>query len=290
MVYLILSIICNAAIYILFKWFEKKDVQIFPAIVVNYLTALAIGFLVVPDLRLALKGASELPAWTVGGLLLGVVFISIFYLMAITAQKVGVSVTTIASKMSLALAVVLFVLIDPNENFTTQKVIAIILAISGVVFASMRDDGTKMHIRALMWPLLILLGSTIIDFGIAYFSSFPANESELKLYSCLSFGMAAICGWAIILVKMARKTMQIRSKDILAGLLLGAVNYGSIFFLVQSYNTKIFEKSALLPINNLGVVLLGAFGALVIFREKLSSYNWIGIALSVVALGLLTLG
>jgi drug/metabolite transporter (DMT)-like permease len=169
-------------------------------------------------------------------------------------------------------------------------VIAIILAISGVVFASMRDDGTKMHIRALMWPLLILLGSTIIDFGIAYFSSFPANESELKLYSCLSFGMAAICGWAIILVKMARKTMQIRSKDILAGLLLGAVNYGSIFFLVQSYNTKIFEKSALLPINNLGVVLLGAFGALVIFREKLSSYNWIGIALSVVALGLLTLG
>jgi drug/metabolite transporter (DMT)-like permease len=99
--------------------------------------------------------------------------------------------------------------------------------------------------------------------------------------------MAAVCGWTVIIIGMIRGTMHIRWKDAAAGVLLGAVNYGSIFFLVQSYNTKLLQKSALLPINNLGVVLLGAVGALLIFREKLSAWNWTGIALSVVALVML---
>jgi drug/metabolite transporter (DMT)-like permease len=287
MIYLLLSILTNATIYVLFKWFEKFGVQVFPAITVNYITALVIGLFVVPDLHEATTAALQWPAWTVGGLGLGVVFISIFYLMAITAQKVGISVTTIASKMSLALAVVLFVMTDSSEHLTGLKSVAIVFAIAGVIFSSLRDDGTKFHIRSMVWPLLILLGSTIIDFGIAHFSSMPTTESELKLYSCLSFGMAAVCGWIILIINMLSGKMNLRMKDIGAGVLLGVINYGSIFFLVQSYNTKILQKSSLLPINNLGVVILGAVAAIMIFKETLSRNNWIGIGLSIVALVLL---
>jgi drug/metabolite transporter (DMT)-like permease len=287
MIFLIFSILANTAIYLLFKWFERKGVRIFPAIVVNYLTALTIGLIVVPDLKVALAGASQWPAWTVGGLALGVVFISIFYLMAITAQKVGVSVTTIASKMSLALAVILFVLTDPAEQMTLLKIIAIILAVAGVVLSSLREDGTKLHLRAMIWPMLILTGSTIIDFGIAHFSSLPQNESELSLYSCLSFGMAACTGLVIIVFQFLRGQVQIAVKDIFAGLLLGAVNYGSIYFLVMSYDSGIMPKSSLLPVNNLGVVLMVAVAAMILFREKFSRFNWAGLLLSVVALVLL---
>jgi drug/metabolite transporter (DMT)-like permease len=287
MIYLFLSIVASTAIYLLFKWFEKLGVRIFPAIVVNYLTALAIGLLVVPDLKLAIAGASQWPAWTVGGLALGVVFISIFYLMAITAQKVGVSVTTIASKMSLALAVVLFVLTDPAEEMTAIKVAAIVLALAGVILSSMRNDGTKLHWKAMIWPLLILVGSTVIDFGIAHFSSMPQNESELSLYSCLSFGMAACAGMLMLIIQIAQGTAKVGIKDVLAGLLLGAVNYGSIFFLVMAYHSGIMPKSSLLPVNNLGVVLLGAIAAIVFFREKLTRFNWAGLGLSVIALVLL---
>lgn len=287
MIYLLLSILANTTIYLLFKWFEKLGVRIFPAIVVNYLMALTVGLIVVPDLKLAMAGASLLPDWTIGGLALGVVFISIFYLMAITAQKVGVSVTTIASKMSLALAVVLFVLTDPTEKLTVIKVTAIALAIGGVILSSMRDDGTKLHLHAMFWPLLILAGSTVIDFGIAHFSSMPQNESELSLYSCLSFGMAACTGIVILLIQMIRGTTGIGLKDVFAGLLLGTVNYGSIFFLVMAYHSGIMPKSSMLPVNNLGVVLLGAIAAIAIFREKLTRYNWAGLVLSVIALVLL---
>jgi uncharacterized membrane protein len=47
------------------------------------------------------------------------------------------------------------------------------------------------------------------------------------------------------------------------------------------------EKSAMLPINNLGVVLVSALAAVLIFKEKLTRYNWVGVGLSLVALALL---
>ena len=262
-------------------------VQTLPAIVVNYFVAFTIGLIVVPDLRGALTEAAHLPLWTVGGLTLGVVFISVFYLTGSAARTLGVSVATIASKMSLALAILLFVWIDPNEHLDRTKVIAIVLAMAGVYFSSRKNYGTEFNIGSFGLPLLILLGSTAIDFGIAYFSSLPANDNELKLYSCLSFGMAGLCGALVISYQIFRGKLTLTARDFMGGVVLGTVNYGSILFLVLAYDSGIMQKSELLPVNNLGVVIVSAFASIVFFREKLSRYNWLGIVLSMAALALL---
>jgi drug/metabolite transporter (DMT)-like permease len=70
--------------------------------------------------------------------------------------------------------------------------------------------------------------------------------------------------------------------------MLGIVNYGSIYFLVIAYNSEVMEKSTLLPLNNLGVVVVSALGAVMIFKERLSRPNWAGLLLSLLALILLT--
>jgi drug/metabolite transporter (DMT)-like permease len=287
MFYLIMSILTNAAIFFLFKLFDRFKVQTLPAIVVNYFMACTVGVLFVPDMRHALEGASQWPLWTVGGLSLGVLFILVFYLTGTTARIIGVSVTTIASKMSLALAVLLFVWVDPNEHLSITKVAAILVAMAGVYFSSLKDDGRKLSIRSFLLPALILLGSTGVDFGIAYFSSFPANDDELKLYSCLSFGMAGLCGAVFMGIQLYTGRMTLTLRDVLGGLVLGAINYGSIIFLVLAYDSGMMQKSAMLPINNLGVVLVSALAAVVVFKEKLTRYNWLGVALSLVALALL---
>jgi uncharacterized membrane protein len=49
------------------------------------------------------------------------------------------------------------------------------------------------------------------------------------------------------------------------------------------------QKSALLPVNNLGVVLVSALVAVLLFKERLTRFNRLGVALSVVALALLVL-
>lgn len=287
MFYLMMSILTNAAIFFLFKLFDRFKVQTLPAIVVNYFMACSVGLFVVPDLEHALEGASQWPLWTVGGLSLGVLFILVFYLTGTTARIIGVSVTTIASKMSLALAVLLFVWIDPNEHLSITKVLAILVAMAGVYFSSLKDDGRKLSARAFLLPALILLGSTGVDFGIAYFSSFPTNDDELKLYSCLSFGMAGLCGSVFMGIQLYTGRMTLTMRDVIGGLVLGAINYGSIIFLVLAYDSGIMQKSAMLPINNLGVVLVSALAAVLIFKEKLTRYNWLGVALSLVALALL---
>ena len=287
MIYLLLSILTNAAIYLVFKGFDRMRVQTLPAIVVNYFVAFTIGLIVVPDLNGALAAAAPMPLWTIGGITLGIVFISVFYLTGSAARTLGVSVATIASKMSLALAVLLFVWIDPAEHLHASKVIAILLAMAGVYFASLKADGGKLNIRSFGMPILILLGSTAVDFGIAYFSSFPTNDNELKLYSCLSFGMAGVCGAVIIAYQLASRKITLTSRDLLGGIILGTVNYGSILFLVLAYDSGIMQKSVLLPVNNLGVVLLSALAAVVLFREKLTRNNWLGVALSIAALALL---
>ncbi|MFN5295668.1 MAG: hypothetical protein ACK5BL_09070 [Flavobacteriales bacterium] len=287
MFYLLMSILTNAAIFFLFKLFDRYNVQTLPAIVVNYFMAFTIGLLVVPDLNGALQSASQFPIWAVGGLSLGVLFILVFYLTGTTARIIGVSVTTIASKMSLALAVLLFVWVDPNEQLSLTKILAILVAMAGVYFSSLKDDGRKLHIRSFLLPALILLGSTGVDFGSAYFSSCPANDDELKLYSCLSFGMAGLCGSVYMAIQLYTGRMTLTKRDVVGGLVLGAINYGSIIFLVLAYDSGIMQKSAMLPINNLGVVLVSALAAVLVFKEKLTRFNWIGVALSVVALALL---
>ena len=50
------------------------------------------------------------------------------------------------------------------------------------------------------------------------------------------------------------------------------------------------NSSAIIPINNMGIVLFSAVAALIFFREKLSVLNWTGIALSLGAIALIAFG
>jgi drug/metabolite transporter (DMT)-like permease len=287
MAFLVFSVLTNAAIYWMFKWFEQLGIRIFQAIVINYLTAFTLGLLLIPDFQLAMQGAQHFPNWCTAGLALGVIFISIFYLMAITAQKVGVGVTTIASKMSLAMATLLYIIAIPEMHLTFSIGAAIFCAVVGVVCSSYKKDSTGFHWRFLFLPLAILLGSTVIDFGIGWFSAFPENDSEEALFSCLSFGTAFITGIGVMLWRFSQGLEGWRVRDVLAGVFLGVVNYGSILFLVKSYNSGVFSQAVTLAVNNLSVVLFGALGAAFIFKEKISKLNFLGLCFSILAIYLM---
>ncbi|MCA9165390.1 MAG: hypothetical protein KDA62_20505 [Planctomycetales bacterium] len=71
-----------AAIFLLFKAFAVRRIPLLPAIAVNYLVACAAGLLVAPPWSLP-----ELPRlwWPAAGL--GVVFIGMFFLTALSAER-----------------------------------------------------------------------------------------------------------------------------------------------------------------------------------------------------------
>jgi uncharacterized membrane protein len=50
------------------------------------------------------------------------------------------------------------------------------------------------------------------------------------------------------------------------------------------------ESSAIIPVNNMGIVLFSSIMAWLLFREKLSVINWLGIFLSLGAIALIAFG
>ncbi|MCC6599874.1 MAG: hypothetical protein IT223_04280, partial [Crocinitomicaceae bacterium] len=223
MIYLLLSILTSSAIFLLFKWFGKKNIHVFEAIVANYVVALAIGIVVVDDLPEAMHSAMEFPSWFIAALCLGAVFIGMFYLMALASQKMGVASTSIASKMSLALTVLLIALSDPDEHVGFLRVVIILMALAGVVLSSYRKGEKMIETKFIGWSLLILVISTVIDFSLAHFSKMPVTESELQLFSCVPFFTAAVIGLTVVVRHFFTAGYRMRPKDFFSGILLGIV-------------------------------------------------------------------
>lgn len=285
MIYLIFSVITNAAIYWLFKYFEQIEAKIFETIVFNYIVAFTCGIFFVPNVHDALQSALQFPVWSVAGLIMGSLFISVFYFMAITAKKSGIAMATLSSKMSLVLAVIVLAFLGKGE-ITLLKAIALLIAMFGLYLFSV-DRKSKLSKDMLLYPLVLMLGSTSIDFSIAYFQGFTTNQNELSLFTCMPFMGAGVIGISILIYKLVFRKEKFPLKELGTGTLLGFVNYGSIFFLVELYHSGWMPESTILPVNNLLVLVIGSIGAVFIFKEKLNRRKIQGLVICLLALILL---
>ncbi len=288
MIYLLLSILCSSAIFILFKGFERYKVNTFAAIVINYIIAGLTGFLVIGE-KVSFDQIAT-ASWTVNALFLGVVFISLFNIMAITAQKFGASVASIANKMALIIPVV-FAIVYYGDSLSLLKVLGIVLALVGVYLSTLK--ATKEKTKGVEWkllliPLLLFIGSGFIDTFLKYnqHHHLEGKPLEAKLFSSITFFTAAAIGIVVLLSSKSKRKMN--RNTLIGGLVLGVINYGSIYFLIQIFDHSTLESSVVFPINNMGVVILTALSSFLIFREQFSVLNKIGVVLSLIAIALIS--
>ena len=115
MIYLVLSILASTIIFINFKLFDNYKINILQAIVVNYCIAFITG-IIAYDGTVKITQITSLD-WFNFTLVLGTLFIIVFNLMAITTQRSGLSVVSVATKMSVVIPV-LFGLIYYKESLT----------------------------------------------------------------------------------------------------------------------------------------------------------------------------
>ena len=109
MIDLALSVLSSTLIFVAFKLFDTYKVQTLYAIITNYVVACLVGlFLYEGKVDVAQLTSTS---WYWGPIALGVLFITIFNLMARSTQVSGVSVTSVATKMSLVIPVVVGVVI-----------------------------------------------------------------------------------------------------------------------------------------------------------------------------------
>lgn len=283
MIYLLLSIICSSVIFLIFRSFTKYGINNFQAIVVNYFVAACAGFIHGAE---ALQTVNLVEADFVNNsLLLGVVFISLFNIMALTAQRNGASVAAIANKMALVIPVC-FAVIFYGESMGYSKILGVSLALFGVYLSTAKKE--KKAKNGIWLPIILFLGSGFIDTFLKYTeTSSLSSEADSKLFTALTFLTAFCIGLLSLILK--KELFKISQKTLIGGFTLGVINYGSIYFLIQCLKRSSMASSTIFPINNVGVVLLTTVLAVVAFREQLNVKNRIGILVSVVAILLISL-
>ena len=287
MLYLLLSIVTSTLIYLIFKLFERFQVDNFQAIVMNYFTAFAMGLLTASD-KSAFATIHQ-QSWFVNVLIVGLAFITLFNVMLITTQKMGVSTASVASKLSVAIPV-LFAFYIYKDSFSLAKALGIALALVAVYLSSRKETSENTDKKLIVLPLVLFLGSGLLDTFLKYNQQNYLAPDELGLFTSSAFIVAALLGTLYGLILYRRRKNVLQWKSIIAGIALGIPNYASIYFLLKSLSVKDMESSVVFPVNNMGIVALSAFTSFLLFREKLSAINITGIILAIVSIAIIVWG
>lgn len=278
MINLILSIFFSSSLYVIFKYFEKYKINTLQAIITNYIVACACGFLFYKN-AVVISNIYEQP-WFIGAVILGLMFILIFNLMALTSQKNGLSVASVSGKMSVVIPVV-FAVIVYKEQLTVLNCFGILIALFAVYFTSAKEKALTLDKKTLIYPILLFLGSGIIDTFIKYMQTNYVSNSEVPLFLSTVFGIAGLAGFIILIIK---SNLKIELKNVIGGIILGVPNYFSMAYLIKALQNENLNSSTIFTINNVAIVALTTLFAILFFKEKLSKKNWLGIILAIISI------
>jgi len=291
MMYLIGSIVLTSYLTLSFKACEKYGVNVFQAIVFNYITCVITGSIVNGSFPIHAENIQT--PWFGWAMIMGAMFVSIFNIVAITAQKNGVAVASVANKLSLIIPVVLSVYLY-NETVAGWKAMGVALALVAVVLTCYTNTEKGHAAQKSKWlyllPLVLFISSGLLDALINHVQLTYVTAENNNDYLVSSFFSAATIGSLILLIQLIRRKQQFVWKNLFAGILIGIPNYFSIWCLVHFLQESPWQTSASIPVNNMGIVLFSAVVAWLLFKEQLTKINWIGILLSLVAIYLIAFG
>ena len=222
--------------------------------------------------------------WFYVALALGFLFISIFNVMALTAQKNGLSVASVASKMSVIIPILFGILIY-KESVGFQKISGILLALVAVYLTSVKPKSEVVLTKSIYLPIILFLGSGIIETSVNHF----APDGDIPLFLAIIFASAGIIGFSTIGFKRLYNRQKLNRKSIPFGIVLGIVNYGSMYFLLKALRVEGYESSSVFTINNVAIVGVSCLVGLLLFKELISKMNWVGILTALVSIILVTL-
>jgi drug/metabolite transporter (DMT)-like permease len=287
MIYLLFCILTNVGIFVCFRMFKASGLNTFQAIVFNYITCVVTGLIFLND-SAVWQSISFSSTWVQIGILLGGVFVASFYLIAITTQKFSMTVSSIAAKMSLIIPALisLFVLNIESKEYSILNYLGMVLALAAIVLSSYKKkniNNPNFDILLLL-PLFVFILGGLIDSTINY-TNYKYLTAEFEpIFPIVLFLSAAIIGSIILLVQRARLNL----KSILGGMILGVINYFSIYFMLKSLTSFNNDGALVYPILNVGIILITVLVSVLFFREKLSRLNIAGLVFAVVSILLIS--
>jgi len=287
---LILSIIFSTLLGVVFKLFGKYKIDIFQAIVFNYVTCVLVAWTDIGTFPLRMSSLQA--PWFNWAILLGFLFIAGFNLAAQTVRYFGITTGAIMQKMSLGFTV-FYSFWVMGENMNLYKGLGVAAAIFAIFFTNYPTKKTDQKAHIIDWkiaiPILTLVFAILIEIIFLVVEKRVATKSADPVFIATLFGTAAIIGILGLTTLTLAGKEKIKRKNILAGIVLGLPNYGSIYFMLKALGDNI-DASVFFTLNNVGVIVFAAILAVFLFKDRFSKYQYFGLALSILAILLISYG
>lgn len=280
MIYVLISILCSVTVGILFKISKRYFINVQQAIAWNYLTAIALClFFFKPDIASLKLPTSPLYY------LLGILLPTIFWILSRAVKEIGIAKTDIAQRLSLVLPLLAAYLIF-QEQFSTIKVLGLSLALIAV-FLMLSNRGKTQGKSSIIFPLLVFLGFGTVDIlfkQLATDISMPYTSILLVVF-CIAFPIAMLSAT----YQAVWNKQRFKLGNLAFGIMLGIFNFSNIYFYLKAHKAFAEQPSVVFASMNIGVVVLGTAIGYLVFREKLSKLNFVGVALALIAIIMITL-
>ncbi|MDO3625475.1 EamA family transporter [Mucilaginibacter sp. BT774] len=277
MFYIFLSICCSVTVSVLLKLAKRYQIDVYQAITWNYSAAIFLTWLFFRPQLISLQGTPVLVY-----LSLGILFPSLFIIIATSIKLTGIVRTDVAQRLSLFIPVLASFLIF-GEKPNTIKIIGIAIGFVAIVCLipwRQRSAVRRRSTNAWFYLVVILIGMGVIDVLLKSISKSNISfGTSLFIIFTVAFSVAFIGLIYMVFTKMMRFSWP----HILIGWVLGAANFGNILFYIKGLNALADHPSTVFSTMDIGVIVAGSLVGLFIFREKLSRLNVGGIILAIIA-------
>ena len=295
--YLIAAILCSTGVFVAMRLFERFRLDNHQALMWNYVFATCTGFLMCKQFDTPAQLVTE--PWFGLSLITGFWFIFTYILMTASTQRSGVTVTSLSSKLSVVLPTLAGVILFSEKlNLVASTgivlaLVALVLVVGGKNGSSSRIDShiaqssARNDMRGKNWllPVFIFFGTGTGDI-LMKLTEQKNTAPDMSFMIAFIYLIALLFGILLVVSDLIRKKSRWQWKSAIGGIGLGVINYFSTFFVYQAMRQ--FDNVVLFPIYNIGVVSLTALTGWLLFKEKLTWKNYLGLAIAIIAVILIT--
>lgn len=284
MIYLVLAIAFSTGVFVTMRIFKRFEMDNHQALMWNYIFATFTGFIICGRYDTVPQLVHE--PWFGLSLLTGFWFIFTYLLMTASTQSSGITITSLSSKLSVVLPTLAGVLIF-HEHLNLKVSIGIVLALVALVLV-VGGNGKhtdKMKMAKLLLPLLIFFGTGIGDI-LMKLNEQRNTADNMGFMIAFIYTIAMLFSIILVAYDLIRGKSKWQMKSLFGGIALGVINFFSTYCVFHAM--RYFDNVVLFPIYNIGVVCLTALVGWLLFKEKLTWKNYLGLAIAIIAVVLIT--
>ena len=280
MILFILCLIVAVTILVVFRLFEKFGINNLQVILFSYLFS-AIAAFSITDWNLSAIEVTQ-QDWFFYTFIIGSSFFIGFNIFALSTQKAGLALTSVAANISVIIPVST-ALILYNEQLNSWQIVGMLIALTAIILVFKPSDKTKIISGSLLFPLLLFFINGINNSLMKHVEVLQAMNHPY-LFLGMVFSAAFLIGSVFYLLK--KNKPKIKRKNMIAALILGLLNFLSTYLFLASLT--IFDSSVFFPIFNLSFIAGSTIIGVLVFKEKLSTINWLGLILAIFAIVIIT--